>query len=70
MGTAESLLLGVPVFGYAEGATPSLVDEASGVLVADKSMETLKKSFTSFAQTPWNRKQIAIRTRRKFGGEK
>jgi len=27
MGTVEALLMGVPVIGYAGGATPELVDE-------------------------------------------
>ena len=57
MGTAESLLLGVPVFGYAQGATPSLVNENSGVLVTHKDISTLKKEFTRFAEKQWNRKQ-------------
>ncbi|MEI7562936.1 MAG: hypothetical protein WCJ39_04500 [bacterium] len=66
MGTAESLLLGVPVFGYAEGATPSLVDENSGVLAEHKDIPTLKEAFTRFAEKQWNRKQIAIHMRRKL----
>ncbi len=70
MGTAESLLLGVPVFGYAEGATPSLVNESSWVLAAHKDLPSLKEAFTRFAEKQWNRKQIAIHMRRKLNGGK
>jgi glycosyltransferase involved in cell wall biosynthesis len=66
MGTAESLLLGVPVFGYAQGATPSLVGEASGILVPQKDIATLKEAFTRFAQTSWDRQRIAKRARKRF----
>lgn len=40
--TAEALCSGVPVFGYNGGATPYLVYEESGVLIDDKSAETLR----------------------------
>jgi hypothetical protein len=63
MGTAESLLLGVPVFGYAHGATPELVHQDCGVLVADKSLKTLESAFDLFAETAWDRKKIAKKTR-------
>lgn len=63
MGTAESLLLGVPVFGYAHGATPELVHQDCWVLVADKSLKTLESAFDLFAQTAWDRKKIAKKTR-------
>lgn len=70
MGTAESLLLGVPVFGFNEGATSSLVNEDSGILVTSKTFESLKKDFARFQGKQWNRKQIAIHARRKLAGGK
>ncbi len=70
MGTAEALLLGVPVFGFAGGATPSLVNEDSGFLVRSKSLVHLKKDFEKFIARTWNRKQIAIHARRKLAGGK
>ena len=70
MGTAESLLLGVPVFGFNEGATSSLVNEDSGILVTSKTFESLKKDFARFQERQWNRKQIAIHARRKLAGGK
>jgi glycosyltransferase involved in cell wall biosynthesis len=41
IGTAEALLLGVPVLGYNDGATPELVDKISGVLVDSKDQQSL-----------------------------
>jgi hypothetical protein len=70
MGTAEALLLGVPVFGFAGWATPSLVNEDSGHLVSTKSIPHLKKEFIRFSEKTWNRKQIAIHARRKLSGGK
>ena len=70
MGTAEALLLGVPVFGFAGGATPSLVNEESGLLVQSKSLTHLKQDFEEFLERKWNRKQIAVHARRKLSGGK
>ena len=70
MGTAEALLLGVPVFGYNGGATPSLVNEDSGILVKSKKIDELKKDFAHFQEKQWNRKHIAIHARRKLTGGK
>lgn len=65
--TVEALLLGVPVLGYAEGATPELVDAESGILVKDKKMETLEQAMQEFIERQWNRKQISENIRKKLG---
>jgi len=39
--TMESLLLGVPVLWYAQWATRELVDDKSGILIADKKITTI-----------------------------
>lgn len=70
MGTAEALLLGVPVFWFAEWATARLVNEESGFLVRSKLLTHLKKDFEKFIERKWNRKQIAIHARRKLAGGK
>lgn len=70
MGTAEALLLGVPVFGFAGGATPSLVNEDAGILAQSKKLSELKKDFARFTERKWNRKQIAVHARRKLSGGK
>ena len=60
LGTAESLCLGVPVFGYAGGATPELVkDGIDGILVRDKTATTLAAGRKSFVATSRDRTLIA-----------
>lgn len=57
----------MPVLGYAEGATPELVDAESGILVKDKKMETLEQAMQEFIERQWNRKQISENIRKKLG---
>ena len=64
--TVEALLLGVPVFGYAQWATPELVDKDCGVLVENKKHATLVEGFTKFMNTKRDRKMIAKRIREKW----
>jgi glycosyltransferase involved in cell wall biosynthesis len=66
IGTVEALLLGVPVFGYSEGATAELVDEDCGILVKDKEHHTLVEEFKKFISTIWDRKMIASKVRIKL----
>lgn len=66
MGTVEALLLGVPVFGYAQWASKSLVHQDAWILVPDKSMKTLKAAFQLFSTTAWDRAKIAKKTRSRF----
>lgn len=70
MGTAEALLLGVPVFWFDGWATPSLVNKDAGILVKNKSLAHLLNEFPHFAEKQWNRKQIAIHARRKLNWAK
>jgi len=56
--TAEALLLGVPVFGLDDGATPELVDEESGVLVKKEDFDKLNERFIEFVSKDWDRKKI------------
>lgn len=46
--TVEALLLGVPVFGYNQWATPELVDKDSWILVDKKDIHTLITKFDEF----------------------
>ncbi len=64
--TAEALCLGVPVFGYNGGATPELVDDSNGYLVADKQMETLISGFATYNQMYVDKEKIAMDARAKF----
>ncbi len=66
IGTVESLLLGVPVFGYAQWATAELVDEYCGILVENKQHTTLVAWFTKFMNTKRERKMIAKKIREKW----
>lgn len=63
--TVEALLLGVPVFGYAQWATAELVDEECGILVENKKHHTLVEGFTKFMSTNRDRKMIAKKIREK-----
>lgn len=56
--TAESLALGVPVFGYNDWATPELVDKRSWILVQDKQRKTLLKQFQNFSNKNFDRWKI------------
>ncbi len=66
IGTIEALLLGVPVFGYAEWATAELVDEDCGILVKNKQYNTLVEDFTRFMDTSRERKTISKKIREKW----
>lgn len=57
----------MPVLGYAEGATPELLDSESGILLKDKKIETLEKAMQEFIERQWNRKQISENIRKKLG---
>ncbi len=65
IGTVEAMLLGVPIFWYAQGATAELVDEDCGVLVKDKKHNTLVESFKKFMSTKRDREMIAKKIREK-----
>jgi len=65
IGTVESLLLGVPVFGYSQWATAELVDKDCGILVKDKQHKTLIEEFKKFMNTKRERKMIAKKIREK-----
>lgn len=66
IGTVEALMMGVPVFGFAEGATPELVDADSGMLVAEKSLAVLEPALRKFLATKRDRKAIASAIRKKL----
>jgi hypothetical protein len=56
-------LLGVPVFGYAQWASPELVDGDCGILVENKNHTTLVEQFKKFMSIKWDRKMIAHQIR-------
>ncbi len=58
MCTMESLLCGVPVFGFNEWASVELVDSKSWILVPDKNHETLVSNFKKFVEKNWDRERI------------
>ena len=64
--TVEALLMGVPVFGFAEGATAELVDEDCGVLAKSKKLEDLVSDFELFRSKSRDRKLISERIREKL----
>ena len=64
--TVEALLMGVPVFGFAEGATAELVDEDCGVLAKSKKLEDLVSDFELFRSKKRDRKLISERIREKL----
>ena len=66
IGTAESLLMGVPVLWYAQGATAELLDEHSGILLQEKSIPALSEALTSFQSKKRDRKQISESFRSKL----
>ncbi|MCF7835459.1 glycosyltransferase [Candidatus Gracilibacteria bacterium] len=66
LGTAEALLLGVPIFGYNQGATPELVDKESGILVDNKHIQTLIEKFQEFTNRQRNKDIISQNIRKKL----
>lgn len=66
LSTVEALLLGIPVFGYNDGATPELVDQDSWILVDQKDMHTLEKKFNEFKSKTRNREKIIQNIRKKL----
>ncbi|MDR0650875.1 MAG: hypothetical protein LBG59_05805 [Candidatus Peribacteria bacterium] len=66
MGTAEALLLGVPVVGFADGATPELVDQESGILIEKKTIKHLIRVVEEFQTKSWDRKKISELIRKKL----
>lgn len=70
IGTAEALLMGVPVLGFEEGASAELIDQDSGILVSDKSLPTLKKAMHEFMSRARDRKKISENIRSKLQNNK
>ena len=66
IGTAEALLMGVPVFWFKEGATSELVDEESWILVNSKNMDELKEKLHIFIWKNWERKVISEHIRKRL----
>ncbi len=56
--TAESLALGIPVFGYAYGGSAELVDSDSWTLVKQKDINTLIEQFNIFKCKDFDRTKI------------
>lgn len=70
IGTAEALLMGVPVLGFKEGASAELIDQDSGILVPNKSIPTLKKAMHEFMSRGRDRKKISENIRYKLQDNK
>ena len=66
IGTAEALLMGVPVLWYAEGATTELLDEHSGILLQEKSIPALSEALITFQSKKRDRKLISESFRSKL----
>ena len=66
IGTAESLLMGVPVLWYAEGATAELLNEHSGILLQEKSIPALSEALITFQSKKRDRKLISESFRSKL----
>ncbi len=64
--TVEAMLLGVPIFGYGQWATPELVDIDCGILVKNKQHKTLVEWFKKFMSIKRDRQMIAKRMREKW----
>lgn len=62
--------MGVPVLGFEEGASAELIDQDSGILVADKSLPTLKKAMHEFMNRGRDRKRISENIRYKLQNNK
>ena len=58
--------MGLPIFGFAEGATAELVDEDCGILVKSKKLEDLVSDFELFRSKRRDRKLISERIREKM----
>ena len=63
MVTAEALCLWVPVFGYNEWWSVELVDEQSGLLIANKKFDHIVEQFAIFKNTKRDREKISGKTR-------
>ena len=61
--TAEALLLWVPVFGYAHGASPELIDQKSWILTDSIVSETMYPLFQEFVERDFDREEIQLRAR-------
>lgn len=59
IGTAEALLMGVPVLWYAQGATAELVNQASGLLIWEKNIQELSHALLTFQEKKRDRKLIS-----------
>ena len=66
IGTVEALLMGVPVIGYGEGATPELVDSDSWILISKKTQKKLISAIEEFQTRTRDRKQISEAIREKL----
>ena len=66
MGTAEALMLGVPVFWYNKGWTAELVDETMGTLVPNLEENTIHDYFKKFQQTNFDRLAIKEKTKKRL----
>lgn len=66
IGTVEALLMGVPVLGFAEGATAELVDEDCGILAKKKELKSLERDMHIFLSKKRERKLISERIREKL----
>lgn len=66
IGTVEALLMGVPVLGFAEGATAELVDEDCGILAKKKELKSLEHDMQVFLSKKRERKLISERIREKL----
>ena len=66
IGTAEALLMWVPVFWFSEWATSELVDEESWILSDSKDLENLIPLLKKFLSTEWDRKTISEHIREKL----
>ena len=66
MGTAEALLLWVPVIWFAEWWSAELVDEDSWILIKKKSIKNLSEALKEFEKREWNRRLISDNIRKKL----
>lgn len=66
IGTAEALLMGVPVIWYKQGATCELVDTDSGILLQEKSIPALSEALITFQSKKRDKKLISESFRSKL----
>jgi glycosyltransferase involved in cell wall biosynthesis len=64
--TAEALLCGVPILWYNQGGTTELVDDQSGVLIAEKWLEKLLEWFHTFEEKDFVRQNIQDKAKEIF----